>query len=237
MTDFLFGNVLSSQRSPKGTITLNIGDATSGEGTYAEDVGLWLPAGMVAVPSNPSADNSTEVLAFRDGNEDFAFAFRDLRARDIYGSLDPGETIVFALGPDGAGQGRIFLKDDGSKSTISILTKKDDSDSGNAIMFNLSSDESVSIVNSDKSFIDMKNDGSVCITGANGQAYIEITADGKLNLNAKEINILGGKVALGVGAALAVVGATTQGFPLVSGAPGAPVAPGATASTCITMAL
>jgi len=64
-----------------------------------------------------------------------AIGSRDLRNQSFYGNLGPGETVLYAAGPQGTSQGRIILKADGS---ISIYTTNDNTSGGTAVYFRIS---------------------------------------------------------------------------------------------------
>lgn len=187
-------DILGSARNEKnGSISVQIGDAVGGE-VRCDNASWWQHVGFASRPASAeSGKPSAQVIAIEQGDRDICFASRDTRGQSIYGSLDSGESCVYAAGPNNIGTGRILLKDDGSISTITTLTQKGNTTSGNPILIQLSSEGKITLTNEDKGAIVMDQDG------------IQMATPGKINLGA------GGAVAL-IGSTMALnAGSVTLG--------------------------
>ena len=81
----------------------------------SDNAELWQQCGFASLPANPIGGTSAaQGIAIRCSDRDRVIATRDTRGQAIYGSLSPGETCVYAGGPDGKAQGRALFKANGS---------------------------------------------------------------------------------------------------------------------------
>src|SRR5690349_265341 len=96
--------ILSSNRASNGTITLQIGDAVSGE-VDRDGAEYYGVAGLAARPANPAnaTTASAECISLKFGDRDLVVASRDIVSQSISGSLNPGETCLYAPGETGTG--------------------------------------------------------------------------------------------------------------------------------------
>lgn len=116
--------------SPTGAPVAQTGDVLK-QTVDTDNVELWQQSGFWSRPARPVAGKSAcQGLIIRQGSRDVCFATRDVRTTPIFGNLNDGETVVFAVGPDGTGQARTIYKFDGS---ITHLTTDDNTASGNNI--------------------------------------------------------------------------------------------------------
>lgn len=135
---FLFGqDVLSAgidANSTTGVITAQIGNAKAG--TVEADNCEWLQhAGFASIPSSPTPDGkAAQCLAIRQSDTDVIIGSRDTRCSGIYGNLKPGETCLFGGGVDGAAQGRVLIKQDGS---VNLMTTSTNAEGGIPVMLSV----------------------------------------------------------------------------------------------------
>ena len=107
----------------------------------------WQHVGFASLPSIPSPGKaSAQVVCVKGGDRDVCTASQDLRGLELYGSLKPGETCVYAAGETGTAQGRMLLKQNGS---VNVYTRKGNTSSGAGMgIFVNPDDDSISILNS-----------------------------------------------------------------------------------------
>lgn len=97
---------------------------------------LWQSVGLVSRPANPIAGKSAaQGIAIRCSDRDRIIATRDARGQAIYGNLSDGETCLYAGGPNGTGQAKVFLRSDGSAS---LVTTDTNTANGNTIKLSVS---------------------------------------------------------------------------------------------------
>jgi len=110
-----FADVLTSYVS-KATnkILVQIGHVV-GEVTDGDNVEWWQHYGFASRPPKPTKGHTaTQALVMKRGSQDIAFASQDMRALEIYGNINFGDTCVYSAGEDGNGQARSIYKADGS---------------------------------------------------------------------------------------------------------------------------
>jgi len=116
-----------------GTLTAQLGDVTKdrADSDLAE---CWFGApGLAARAALPTQGQaSCQTIVLKRGDHDIAFAYRDLRANDIYANLAPGEGCFYAT----SGMARSFVKADGSSRQY---TTDDNTKTGNTIWCGVSS--------------------------------------------------------------------------------------------------
>lgn len=171
-----------------------------GEGqTEADNVEWWQHVGFASRPSEPEAGKeAAQAVVIRRGNFDAAIASQDLRGLSIYGNLAPGETCMYASGPDGTAQARLLLKKDGS---INLFTKEGNETGGAGMGIFINPDGSVSIASHNGAAILLGDDGSVKVFNESGG--IQIKADGHVKIaSGSKVEISGGSITMGGPAAL-----------------------------------
>lgn len=96
------------------SILAQTGDALN-QVTESDRNEWWQHVGFISRPSKPDPKKaSAQGVVIRQGDHDAVIASRDLRGQELKGSLDYGETCVYAPGTDGKGQARTLYKKDGS---------------------------------------------------------------------------------------------------------------------------
>lgn len=183
-------DVLGSARNEiNGSISVQIGDAI-GKEVRCDNASWWQHVGFASRPAlAENGKSSAQTIAIETGDRDICFASRDVRGQGIYGSLESGETCLYAGGPNNTGTGRIILKDDGSVSTVSLLTQKSNTSNGNPIVVQLSSAGKITLANEDKGTIVLDQEG------------IKMATTGKVQIGASgEVAVIGSTLALNAGA-------------------------------------
>lgn len=213
--------LISSREESNGTILAQTGDGVSGE-VYSPDAELWGPIGYIARPSGPTPGAACQAVSLSQSDRDVCIGYRDVRTQAKGGSVKPGEVGIYAGGPTGEGQARFLIKDDGTVSSVSMMTTEDNAEGGKGIIVTITSEKTIMIQNADKGGIAIESDGK--ITMMNTTCGITLGTDGTLDLSGKVIRIGGQQVMLGMGAtpATACVTSVTQA-PLIGVAPGVPI--------------
>jgi hypothetical protein len=198
-----------------GFVTSVIGDSFT-KTNYDTDAVNFYPPGFIGLSPDAKNQQAAEAITYEQADRTCILGVRDERAAAIAGNLKPGETCLFALGPEANGQGRIMLKDKDGVSTISIYTTVGNSENGTSILISMSSDNSINIINGAKSFCSFDADGNIIL--GNTAAGIRIGSDGTISISGKTCQIGTQNVMLGLGAsaATAVVASPT---PVVMGVP------------------
>lgn len=199
-------DILSTEVSSNGMVLAQIGDCV---GNYVEgnDSEFWQHVGFCSRPSAANAGKSAcQALAMEQGSSDIVFATRDTRVGKIYGDLKPGETCLYAAGPDATeiGTGRVLLKDDGTTSTVSILTQKDNSESGVPVIIQVSSEGKVIINAGENGAITIDADGIKIVSAKD----VQIGASENVTLIGQSLALNGANVSLGANATDTVAKAT-----------------------------
>jgi hypothetical protein len=190
-------DILGSERNDtNGSISVQIGDAV-GQEVRCDNASWWQHVGFASRPAKAQDSKSAaQVIAIEMGDRDICLASRDIRGQGIYGSLETGETCIYAGGPNNTGCGRILLKDDGSVSTLSLLTQKGNTQNGNPIIVQLSSSGQITLANEDKGTIVLDQEGiKIATTG-----QVQIGASGPVALIGSSMALNAGAVSLGANA-------------------------------------
>lgn len=97
----------------------------------------WIQqSGFCSLPPNAVPNKkSAEAILLKGTNRDYVFGSRDVASQANYGNLKPGESCIYAAGPDGTGQARVMCKADGSVNLYTTDTNKAD---GNGVYFQVS---------------------------------------------------------------------------------------------------
>ena len=118
-----------------GALLAQTGDAVSGQadGNGAE---WWQHVGFSSRPSPPTAGQpAAQGISIKRSDHDLVIASRDIRALNSIGNLKDGETVIWATGANGMGQGKVLLKQDGS---VTMFTTDSNAPGGNAVMWRIS---------------------------------------------------------------------------------------------------
>ena len=203
LEDFQFGvDIMNTSVSVKTKKILAKTGSNIGEGqSDSDNVEWWQHVGFASRPANPvKGKQAAQAITIRSGTIDCAIASQDLRGLDLYGQLSPGETCLYATGPDGSSQGRILIKGDGS---VNIFTRKDNSSGGAGMGVFVNADGSVSIASHNGAAILVGNDGSIKMF--NGSGGVQVLPDGHIKLaSGSNIDISGASVSLGGPSALPI---------------------------------
>jgi len=129
-------DMLGATRDPvTNSLLVQIG-SVSEELPECDNAEFWQHIGFASLPANPVAKKSAaQMLALRFGDRMRIVGSRDVRGQAIYGNLGPGETCVYAGGPDGTAQGRFLLRKDGS---VTMMTTDDNTSDGHTIKRSIS---------------------------------------------------------------------------------------------------
>lgn len=178
------------------------------ETTDTDNAEWWQHVGFASRPPKPEAKKkAAQVVAIKSGDHDICVASQDLRGLELYGSLDHGETCLYAPGETGTGQARVLLKKNGS---ISLYTKVGNTSSGAGMIVQLDAEnDAIRITNGAGHGLIIDADGARVI--ANGAGGLTVGADGKCSLIATEqCQVDGSTIVLGP-VALPVVNAVCVG--------------------------
>lgn len=113
--------VLGSQiNSNTGVITLQTGDVL-GDDPSDPNAELWQQVGFVSLPALAQPGKaSCQTISLNRTTRNIVVATRDTRAASLIPAIKPGETFLFAGGPNNSGMCNIYLQNDGSSQTISM---------------------------------------------------------------------------------------------------------------------
>jgi len=115
-----------------GTLLVQLGDVTK-DRVDSDSAEWWQQPGFASRPALPQQGKaSCQALILKSGDQDIAFAARDLRANSIYGNLAPSEACAYAT----TGQARTMWKADGSARQ---MTTDSNAAGGNLIFAGVSS--------------------------------------------------------------------------------------------------
>jgi hypothetical protein len=182
-------------------VLAQIGDV-NGEGQVDAEGAVWMQhIGFCSRPADPEkGKEAAQAFLVRGNGRDVVIASQDPRFLDIYGNLAPGETCVFATGPDGAAQGRILIKADGS---INLFTKSGNAAGGSGMGIFVNADGSISIASHNGAAILVGTDGSLKLF--NGSGGVQVLADGHIKLaSGSKVEISGSSITMGGPSALPV---------------------------------
>lgn len=101
----------TTQSQQTGLVTAQLGDVVT-EDVSSNDAEWYYPPGLVARPRKPDPkQKAAQVVKVARSGNDAIVGCRDERVASIIGSLDDGETVVFASASDGAA---CWFRKDGS---------------------------------------------------------------------------------------------------------------------------
>lgn len=207
-----FYDILHSEIQEKtNTPTVQLGDVGNNS-VYTDFAQLWQQCGIASLPSNPSAGNAAQAMVVSTSNTDYVLSTRDTRYQtQTGGSFTAGDTVLYAAGADGTGQGRIALK--GDNGSITLYTTINNTPGGKALgIFINPLDDSITITNSIGNGIVIDSEG-VHLTLANGDAGIDLfNNDQSIQIMAKgHTQVVGGAILLGTNATVSPINAATVG--------------------------
>lgn len=103
-----------------GVITLQTGDVL-GDDPSDQNAELWQHVGFISLPALAQPGKaSCQSISINRSTRNIVVATRDIRAASLIPSIKPGETFLFAGGPNNSGMCNIYLQNDGSSQTISM---------------------------------------------------------------------------------------------------------------------
>lgn len=231
----------SARNATNGSISVQIGDAV-GKEVRCDNASWWQHIGFASRPAKAEdGRSSAQTIAIETGDRDICFASRDIRGQGIYGSLDAGETCVYAGGPNNTGTGRVLFKDNGTVSTVTLLTQKGNTQNGNPIVVQLSSAGQITLANEDKGTIVLDQEGiKMATTGK-----VQIGASDAVTLIGSSMALNAGSVSLGANASegvmlstqlLAWIAQANVVFAAISAAAGSPTNPVIVPPTAVPIA-
>jgi len=188
------------------TVLAQLGNVAGAGVPESDTAEWWQHDGFMSLPptATPGA-SASETVTISRGGRDVVIASRDLRGQQLAGSMQPGETCLYAAGADGKGQSRILLKANGS---INLYTRKGNTDSGGglALMLDPSTDQ-ITMVNSQGYGIIIDSTG-VKLTSKG--AGLTLTSEGNATLVGKgKTQVDGGGVVIGSNAVTGINSALT----------------------------
>lgn len=90
----------------------------------SNDAEVWGPPGYASRPARANkGKDAAQALTINQGSNDIIFAFRDIRASGLIGTLGPGETCVYAPGPSNQGTCKALFQNDGSATMITMTAQ------------------------------------------------------------------------------------------------------------------
>lgn len=123
-------DILRTDRETNGALTAQLGDVVSEEQSsgVAE---WWQHVGFASRPKNPDAGKAAaQAVVLSRSNGDAVIGSRDARGFTLYGSLDEGETVVYAS----KGQAKVLLKNTGE---IVMFSTVDNQAGGQSVMLSV----------------------------------------------------------------------------------------------------
>lgn len=195
-------DILSTTRVGKAILAVT-GDVQSAE-TEADQVEWWQHVGFVSRPPKAEPGKSAcQVVTVKGPQYDAAIASRDFRGQDLAGTLNEGETCVYAAGADGKGQARLLLKANGA---VALFTRKDNATDGTGLAIQIDPNtDTISLTNSKGYGLLITADGvyvsagNATLTLAGGDA--SLVATGRTQVDGSSV-VLGSVAVPGVNAAL-----------------------------------
>lgn len=145
LDDFNLGaDVLGTTQDARGVILAQTGDTVTRE-VLTDNGEWWQHVGMCSRPALAKAGASAcQVVSIVQGSNDVCIASRDSRC-SLPAGLGPGETCLYAGGPNNGGTGQIRLSDDGTTATILIQVKKDNGAGGAPVKITVTSAGTITI--------------------------------------------------------------------------------------------
>lgn len=193
----------STKNEVNNMVSVQLGD-TINQRVIADNAEWWQQVGFCSMPAiGKAGESGCQALAIAGGSYYSVFATRDTRAGAIYGELKPGETCLYASGPDASnlGTGRVFLKDDGTISTISMVCQKDNESSGVPVIIQASSEGKIILNAGENGAISMDENGIKAISNKD----VQIGATENVAVIGQSIALNGANVSLGANATDLVV--------------------------------
>lgn len=200
--NFLTGvDLLGSVVDPAtGTIILQTGDVAN-QFSEADNVESWQTTGVISRPSNPqpgTPNGACQGFIVRQSNNDVCLATRDIRSQKIAGSLQPGETCVYAAGVDGNAQARLLLKANGNAA---LYTSQGNTQGGASIMVQVNATSGITL-STPWGALSIGQDGIKLAWG--GGSAIQLN-DAGITLIGQGIALNGANVSLGANAVTPVL--------------------------------
>jgi len=235
--DFGYDVLSTNVNGTNGVISAQIGDSVT-EDVRGDNAEWWQHVGFASRPSNPvSGKAACQVISLESTDRDICFASRDNRIANIYGSLSPGETCLYAAGPNATGTNRFLQKDNGTVSTQTMLCQVGNQSSGKPVIVQISSDDGGKItmaagengaISIDSTGIKFTTPGKLQFGGSDDFAIVgnTVTLNGgnvQLGANPTEGVVLGGPAFLtwvaNIQARMAVLEGILRTVPVVNGSP------------------
>jgi hypothetical protein len=135
--------ISSSEQFENGGLVLHTARATDAQFISGLDTPIWQQIGIASRPAKPTKAGAAEAFVIVFGSQDQAIASRDLRC-SLPAGLEPGETVVYAGGPNNTGTGEIRLSDDGAAEIV-IRTRKGNTAGGSEVSISVGSDAVITI--------------------------------------------------------------------------------------------
>lgn len=162
------------------TILAQLGDEVAAQ-DISDNAEWWQQIGFASRPSKPERGKAgPQSIILRGAQRDACIASRDVRCNAVYGSLDYGETCIFAPGEDGTGQARALLKNDGG---VHLYTRVGNSTGGAGMVVQLDAQSNaIRLVNGAGYGIVIDESG---ITLTAGESALTLSSDGSVKLVGK----------------------------------------------------
>lgn len=171
-------DVLTTTVSAKTKKILAQLGSVRGETTDSDAAEWWQHVGFASRPSKPIAKTSAaQTIKVSAADRDLCVASQDLRGLELYGSLDFGETCLYAPGETGTAQARIVLKKDGS---IHLYTRQGNTSTGGGMVVQVdAANDAIRLLNSQGYGLIIDGDG---ITLTTGTGALTIASSGNVKL-------------------------------------------------------
>jgi hypothetical protein len=170
------------------------------EKTETDGVEWWQHVGFASRPAKPEpGKKAAQAITLKSSDRDVCISSVDNRGLELYGSLDHGETCLYAAGEDGTSQARVLLKKDGS---INLYTRKGNAAAGAGMVVQVDAQNGVIRLINDKGYgIIIDQDGVKITAGASG---LTLNSSGSAKLVATgQCQVDGGSICLGATATIA----------------------------------
>lgn len=192
-------DVLRSTISAKTkSILLQIGDVLTGV-AETDNVELWQTFGLVSRPPKAEAGKAAaQAVVASAGDKDIAIAGRDIRGQELVGSLEEGETCLYAAGPEGTSQGRVLLKGNGN---LAMYTAEGNEAGGSSVTVQCNADGSI-VAASQYAALYIGPDGFKLAHKDGGGIQLK---DGKWAIIGDEVALNAGAVSLGANAIMPAI--------------------------------
>ena len=134
-------DVLSTFQDSTTNVTLvNLGDSSSGY-RDSDQADIWnATQGVMCQPAAPTAGSpSCQTIVLSGGNRDSVIAMRDVRSAGTYGTLSPGDSVLFATGQ---GYSRVYCRQNGQ---VQITTNEGNTSGGTSTTITVATDGTITI--------------------------------------------------------------------------------------------